>query len=463
MTIQSSPPDTLRQSLQRAQPPASSVLADGVRRIRLQDVLCGTSLGEPRAAFDGASVLVAVETQLEAALALMELDGVARRLILLPPDVKGEHLPAIIRDADVDTVLCSNRSQFADSGVSRIAEISTDVAPCSAPHAVSCRTEWLMLTSGTTGDPKIAIHTLAGLTGAIAPPRADSPRPVWATFYDVRRYGGLQIYLRAIMCGGSLVLSQPGEAVAGHLSRLAAGNVSHVSGTPTHWRRALMSGAITQFRPSHIRLSGEIADQAILDALRDAFPDAAIGHAYASTEAGVGFEVNDGLEGFPASYLGQPRNGVEMRITDGVLRIRSPRMASGYAGRPDLQLTDAEGWVDTGDMVDMRDGRCHFAGRRGGIINVGGLKVHPEEVETVINRHGAVRQSRVKPRKSPIIGSIVVADVVLREGMSDANTIKQDILDLCRSTLPAHKIPAIVNVVNSIEMTAGGKVSRHYA
>ncbi len=143
---------------------------------------------------------------------------------------------------------------------------------------------------------------------------------------------------------------------------------------------------------------------------------AAIGHAYASTEAGVGFEVNDGLEGFPARYLDAPVNGVAMRLVNNALHIKSARTASGYAGQSVPALADSEGWVDTGDMIEVRDGRCHFAGRRGGIINVGGLKVHPEEVETVINRHGAVRQSRVKPRKSPLIGAIVVADIVLTEG-----------------------------------------------
>ena len=64
-------------------------------------------------------------------------------------------------------------------------------------------------------------------------------------------------------------------------------------------------------------------------------------------------------------------------------------------------------------MVELRGDRYYFVGRRGGIINIGGLKVHPEEIEAVINRHRAVRMSRAKSRRSPITGSIVVADVVL--------------------------------------------------
>ena len=141
---------------------------------------------------------------------------------------------------------------------------------------------------------------------------------------------------------------------------------------------------------------------------------ARIGHAYASTEAGVGFDVNDGREGFPASLIGAPGE-VEMKVVDGTLRIRSPRAAIRYVGTGAAALADPDGFVDTGDMLEQRGDRYHFAGRKGGIINVGGLKVHPEEVEAVINRHPQVRMSLVHPRKSPITGAIVVAEVVLRE------------------------------------------------
>lgn len=98
-------------------------------------------------------------------------------------------------------------------------------------------TRWLMLTSGTTGRPKIVAHTLEGLTGAIGADGASGPGPVWATFYDIRRYGGLQILLRALLGGGSLVLSHPGESLGDHVERLIACGVTHMSGTPSHCAR----------------------------------------------------------------------------------------------------------------------------------------------------------------------------------------------------------------------------------
>ncbi len=194
-----------------------------------------------------------------------------------------------------------------------------------------------------------------------------------------------------------------------------------------------MSPMIDRIAPRYVRLSGEIADQAVLDSLKARFPAAAIGHAYASTEAGVGFEVVDGLEGFPAAFVGDAQP-VEMRVVDGSLQIRSPRTASRFIGSPD-KLSDG-GFVDTGDMVELRGGRYYFTGRRGGIINVGGLKIHPEEVEAVINRHPAVRLSRVSGRRNPITGALVVAEVVL-DGDQDHDRIREEVLRDCRASLKA--------------------------
>jgi acyl-coenzyme A synthetase/AMP-(fatty) acid ligase len=398
----------------------------------------------------GAHVLLRSSSQVFAALALIELDGVAARIVLCPPDVKPEHLPSVMEHAAI-TAVVSDDPALAVEGV-RFERLHL---PRTGPPATpSCKTakktEWVLFTSGTTGAPKMVAHTLEGLTGAIQP--ATATDIIWGTFYDIRRYGGLQILLRAFLGQAPLILSDAHEDVADFLARLAP--VTHLTGTPSHWRRALMSPANAKINPRYVRLSGEIADQAILDSLKARFPDAAIGHAYASTEAGVGFEVTDGLEGFPASFIGCPGT-VEMKVADGTLHIRSPRTASQYIGGAAL-LND--GWVDTTDMVEQRGERFYFVGRTGGIINVGGLKINPEEVEAVINSHASVRASRVSGRKNPITGAIVIADIVTA---NDNATLKEEILALCREKLPAFKVPAMLRFVPALELTAGGKISRH--
>ena len=118
-------------------------------------------------------------------------------------------------------------------------------------------------------------------------------------------------------------------------------------------------------------------------------------------------------------------------------------------------------------MVQRRGDRYHFVGRRGGIINVGGLKVHPEEVEAVINGHPKVRMSLVRTRKNPITGALVVADVVLRTEVDSANgeraELTNELLQLCLRELPRHKVPAAITFVPSLAVAATGKIARHAA
>jgi acyl-coenzyme A synthetase/AMP-(fatty) acid ligase len=436
-------------------------ISDARYSVSLTDILGHSCLIGRSRELSGRSVLLAVSGQLQSALAMIELDGVARRMLLCPPDLDPDHIHALLAAAEIDAIVTDRPDRY-DTGAYLVAGVDV-TERAAAGWRTERATEWLMLTSGTSGLPKIVGHTLDGLAGAIvADGPARHPNATWATFYDIRRYGGLQIFLRAVIGGGSMVLSEPGETIADHVERLRAGGVTHISGTPSHWRKLLMSGAAENFSPRYVRLSGEIADQAVLDALARAFPHASIGHAYASTEAGVGFAVDDGREGFPADLIGRNRDGVEMKVVDGSLRIRSRRTAHAYIGTAAPPLADAEGFVDTGDMVELRGERYHFIGRRGGIINIGGLKVHPEEIEAVINRHASVRMSRARSRKSPITGAIVVADIVLADGI-DADrqeTIRTEILTRCKDSLAAYKVPAVIRFVERLDVTAAGKLVR---
>jgi acyl-coenzyme A synthetase/AMP-(fatty) acid ligase len=445
-----------------ANAPADQFFFDRATNVRVADLFSGTSLGGRLSELADRSVLIATTGQLTSALALIELDGVARRLTILPPDVDRAHLGALIAEAEIDAVVIDDEPEEGLAQISLRVTCMPRVAPIKDVCRVHHSSEWVLLTSGTTGVPKMVVHSLAGLAAAIKSQTA-SDKMVWGTFYDIRRYGGLQIFLRAVLGGASLVLSSAGEPVADHLLRLARQQVTHLSGTPSHWRRALMSPEIGKISPRYVRLSGEIADQAILDNLHAAFPQARIGHAYASTEAGVGFAVDDGIAGFPKALLDGVGGGVEMKIVDGSLRVRSPGAASRYVGTRRASLRDGDGFVDTGDMVERRGDRYYFVGRKGGIINIGGLKVHPEEVEAVINRHPQVRMSLVRPKRSPFTGAIVIADVVLKSACEHAGAeseVKNEILDLCRGALPRHKVPAAISFVPALAVAPTGKLAR---
>jgi acyl-coenzyme A synthetase/AMP-(fatty) acid ligase len=436
-------------------------IATAEQSFRFADLPGATSLQGNRGKLAGRSVLLAVSDQLRAAAALIELDGLARRIVVCPPGLVAKTLTEIASIAEVDAIV---HDADAPPPISFESAIS---APCRLPLQPTTMdsdprvtTEWVLLTSGTTGLPKLVSHNLATLTGAFGAAGAGEIQN-WATFYDIRRYGGLQILLRAITGAGTLTLTNGEEPVEDFLFRAAERGVTHISGTPSHWRLVLMSRPEHRFAPKYVRLSGEIADASIIDSLREFFPQSRVAHAYASTEAGVGFEVDDGKPGFPASYLGERPGGVTMKIVDGSLRIRSPRTASVYVGRDMPSLRDEEGFIDTGDMIEQNGDRCYFVGRSGGIINVGGSKVHPEEVEAVINRQTGVRMSLVKARKSPIAGALVVADVVLEDAAPTEESVRAAILAACRSELAPYKTPAMIRFVPELAMTTAGKLARN--
>jgi acyl-coenzyme A synthetase/AMP-(fatty) acid ligase len=414
-----------------------------------------SSLGVDLERLRGRSVILSVRDMAKVAAALIDLDGCARRILLVPPGWESWRLEAAACDAEADAIVHDDEDATPTS-VELTVACRLPLQPMGSPRTANLETEWILPTSGTTGAPKLVKHTLRTLMGAIG----DAPLQQWATFYDIRRYGGLQIFLRALSGRGSLILGAHGESPGSLLARFGDAKITHISGTPTHWRRVLISGEGSRIDPEYVRLSGEIADDGVLAALHALYPRARIEHAYASTEAGVAFVVDDGKAGFPSSLV--ERDGaVQMKIVDGTLHVRSSRSALSFVGKDSPALTDSEGFVDTGDMVERRGDRYYFVGRRGGIINVGGSKVHPEEVETALNAHATVRASRVFARTSPITGALVYADVVLRDGCLPDAASENEILGACRATLPAYMVPARLRFVADLPMTEGGKLARH--
>ena len=440
----------------------------------------------------GQCVMLRTRSQMAAARALFELDGVAARIVLCPAELSEEQCLSVAHSAQVQGVIFDDSAHQAWKLAQAAAQGGRHRAPAlehvllhNPDHASDqakrlCRqdnplreqverpplaTEWILLTSGTTGAPKLVVHSFASLTRGIQPADRPAAPVVWSTFYDIRRYGGLQIFLRAALTGARLVLSSKQENLGAYLARASKEGVTHISGTPSHWRRALMSPDAGKLNPLYVRLSGEIADQAILDQLRLRYPQAAIVHAFASTEAGVAFEVADGLAGIPAHQLGR-LGDVETRIEAGSLRIRSPRSARCYLGQTSHPLKREDGFVDTGDVLTLAGERYSFGGRQDGTINVGGLKVHPEEVESILNSHPQIRLSLVRAKASPLVGALVVADVLL-SGLDahspDARRICGEVMTFCREQLPAYKVPAIIRPVAALPIADTGKLARPHA
>ena len=181
-------------------------------------------------------------------------------------------------------------------------------------------------------------------------------------------------------------------------------------------------------------------------------------HIYASTEAGVGFSVTDGKAGFPAAWLeqGPPR---DLKISaSGSLLIKSPALSHSETLQPRLS---GDGYLDTQDNVQLINDRVFFVGRATGIINVGGNKVHPEEVENLVREIPGVQNALVSGRSSPIMGQLVLLEVQAEHlWAEEPRELKRRIRDHCRAHLPNYKVPALINIVQELAVSESGKIER---
>jgi acyl-coenzyme A synthetase/AMP-(fatty) acid ligase len=318
-----------------------------------------------------------------------------------------------------------------------------------------------MMTSGTTGAPKIAEHSLESL---LARARLSGRGPnntsgKWLLTYQPTGFAGVQVILTAAMTNG-LIVSPLQRNPSGFFEAAKSWQVSQISGTPTFWRSFLMAASPQDLALKQITLGGEASDQATLDRVKKAFPEARITHVYASTEAGVVFAVHDGQAGFPAEWLTEDgresvKPGAQVRIRDGYLQIKTANSLRGYLSMAE-QPMQGDGWLATADLCEIRGERVHILGRQDSTINVGGSKVYPLAVESVLLSLPGVAEARVYGVPNPVSGALVGADVVLDAG-EDPAAARPRILAACREQLAGYQVPRVFKIVDAIASSASGK------
>lgn len=332
---------------------------------------------------------------------------------------------------------------FREFGLSLVRDGAggVNVAPAINERDAEDGRVWL-LTSGSTGRPKQVAHTLASLTTVAG----DQPARTWLCPYTPGAYAWWQVVTLSIaLPGQDIVFVDPAQLAEWPDQALAAG-VTAASGTPTFWRQALWRSGdvLAQLKLEQVTLGGEPVDQAILDRLREVFPNARISWIYASSEAGAAIAVHDGLAGFPEAWLerdvpGRPRLSVE----DGELLIASPKAAEGM-----------DAVIRTGDNVDISGGRVVITGRAASDeINVGGSKASAGKVRAALLAHPDVAWAAVRGRKAPLVGNVVAADVVLRDGLdkaSDDAPTQADLQAWCGERLPEYAVPRRIRYLSEI-------------
>src|ERR1700749_1756521 len=155
-------------------------ISDARRVISLTDILEHTCLSDRLGELSGRSVLMAVSDQLISGLVMTEIDGVARRMLLCPPDLNADYLQSLMQDAEIDAVVTDQPERWTDSDV-KLGESAGAPTRANAVTKTERGTEWLMLTPGTPVIPKIVGHTLEALTGVIVADGTRGAGAIWAT------------------------------------------------------------------------------------------------------------------------------------------------------------------------------------------------------------------------------------------------------------------------------------------
>ncbi len=392
----------------------------------------------------GARIALCGLDVLEFILAIVAFDGIAEAILLLP-----QSLDAITREELIKAGGCTHCLSPGKGSL----EILERRSNARSNHR---DTSWLLATSGTTGTPKLIEHSLATLTRTVKVNAVKGKEFSWGLLYDPSRFAGLQVILQAVLGGSRLALPQ-GKGFDAQVQSLLDCSVNALSATPTLWRKLLMDTRIQRLNLRQITLGGEIADQAILDALKRSFPRAQVTHIYASTEAGSGFAVKDGEVGFPLEWLEAGKGPIPLRIDKrGHLFLKPPVLPAGEAVSMRLDL---DGYLDTEDQVSIQESRVVFHGRASGAINVGGNKINPERVEQVLRTVPGVLDAKVYPKKSSLVGQLVAADVVSKKAM-DQSQLRLQIVEHCRAVLESWQVPALIRFVPALSVNSTGKVER---
>jgi len=316
----------------------------------------------------------------------------------------------------------------------------------------------VIFTSGSTGRAKGVDHSWSSAAASGEFMSGRLRHKTWYLAYEPASYAGLQVFFAASQAAGRLVIPPCGIGFPEHARLIAKHRIEVLSATPSWWRLLMAAWPEGSAPPrlAQATLGGEIVDQGTLDRVRTFFQPQHLTHVYATTEAGTAIAVSDGQAGFPARFLDDGQRRVGLRLCEGVLYVRSPFRMRGYIQAP-REAREGE-WIRTGDLVEVHDGRCFFVGREDLQLNIGGLKVRPEEVEAALRRVPEVGDCLVYARSSPIIGVLLAADIVCA---ADTHIDAVSLQERLKETLLPHKIPRHFRFVTELTVAPSGKAQRH--
>lgn len=295
----------------------------------------------------------------------------------------------------------------------------------------------VLFSTGTTGRPKAILHDLT-----LFLKRFETPRPTHRTinFLLFDHIGGINTLLHTLFNKGVIVAPEY-RTVESILDTCRRFNVEVLPTTPTFLRMMLMSGAVPEKVPSCLKLityGTELMDQTTLNELCELLPNVDFRQTFGMSELGI---VRVKSESRDSLYMQVGGEGVETRVVNSVLQIRSSTRMVGYLNAP--TPFDAEGWYDTKDVVEVKDKFYKVTGRVSEVINVGGLKFMASEVERVALEYPKVVLVKVLTKPNPITGQHV--ELVVQPRTSE-EVDKEAMMNFLKSKLQPHMVPKRIRI-----------------
>ncbi|WP_378950552.1 long-chain fatty acid--CoA ligase [Pelosinus sp. sgz500959] len=302
----------------------------------------------------------------------------------------------------------------------------------------------IVFSSGSTGVPKGILQDCEYVMKKFVVNRQG-----WRTvlFLLMDHFGGFNTLLSTFAYGGMSVCvgERTPEAVCRAIEESSA---DLLPTTPTFLNFLLASGVYKNFDLSSIKLityGTELMSAVTLKKVREAFPNAKLKQTYGLSELGV---LRSKSEHDDSVWVKIGGKGFETKIVDDILWVRSEANMVGYLNAP--SPIDDEGWMCTGDQVEVKGEYMRFLGRKSEIINVGGKKVFPVEVETVLLEAENICEASVYGVGHPLLGQVVHARISIH-GEEDHSVLKERLRKLCLEKLAKYKVPMRFLIVSKDE------------
>ncbi len=299
-----------------------------------------------------------------------------------------------------------------------------------------------LFTSGTTGIPKKVSHNFKSITRFVKVSEYNE-KSIWGFAYNPTHMAGIQVFFQSLMNGNSIIRLF-GLDLKDIYSEINNNEITHISATPTFYR-LLLPCSENFLSVKRITSGGEKFNERTFKLLNEIFPKAKITNVYASTEAGTLFASQNDIFKVLPEY-------------ENLVLIENNELLIHYSlmGSTENKIDE---WYNTGDVIEVVSQKpltFRFVNRKSEMINVGGYKVNPLEVEEAIIALNGIKNVRVYSKSNSVLGNIICCEVVVSSQQLTESFIRTNL----QSKIQEFKIPRVIRFVDEISITRTGKLKR---